>query len=48
MEWKTVTYENSNSQLPSERWGHRLVLTNTNELVLFGGFGGSSSDGKYL
>jgi hypothetical protein len=48
MEWKEVAYSKNNVSLPSERWGHCMVYTNTNELVLFAGFGGSPLEGRYL
>ena len=41
MEWKEVTYSKNSTQFPSERWGHRMVHTHTDELVLFAGFGGA-------
>jgi N-acetylneuraminic acid mutarotase len=31
-----------------ERWGHQLVKVSENKIILFGGFGGTSSEGKYL
>jgi hypothetical protein len=48
MEWKEVTYSKSNIKTPSERWGHRMVYTKSNEIVLIGGFGGSPLEGRYL
>lgn len=48
MEWKEVAYSKNNTHFPSERWGHRMIHTNTNELVLFGGFGGAPLEGRYL
>ena len=46
--WKTVIYNKGNKQIPVERWGHRFVRVNDNEIVMFGGYGGSSNDGMYL
>jgi hypothetical protein len=43
-----MLYGDKNKLTPSPRWGHRLLLINNNEIVLFGGFGGSAAEGKYL
>lgn len=45
--WKEVVYH-EDSEVPTERWGHQLVRVSEDRIILFGGFGGSTSEGKYL
>jgi hypothetical protein len=46
--WNEVTYSHTNTELPLERWGHRMVRISPSQALLFGGFGGETAEGRYL
>ena len=47
-EWNNVLTNNQKKEKPTERWGHSFVQINQREIVTFGGYGGSPTEGKYL